>query len=108
MKILNKVIKTITKETLKKFIINFPSISEQKNISEIITAFEKNIHNLKTKISKLKELKTSSINALTKLGINNKLFKHSEFGNIPQHWNVMTFQNIFKNYTYGPRFNSNN
>ena len=58
------IIKTITKNALKKFNISYPEINEQTRIGLLIKDLENDIVTIETKLQKLKNQKQGMMQAL--------------------------------------------
>ena len=96
----------ITGESLKFVKLPFPPLPEQKKIASILTSVDEVIETTQKQIGKLQDLKKATMNELLTKGVGHTEFKDSELGRIPKSWEVVSFQEVFASYTYGPRFSS--
>ncbi len=78
----------IQKKSLQEFILNIPTILEQKKISEILSKVDEEINKTDELVSKTEKLKTGLINELFTKGIDHKKFKKTKLGDIPEEWEV--------------------
>ena len=76
-------------DDVQKFVIPIPMLPEQKRIASILTSVDDVIKKIQSQISKLQDLKNSVMNDLLTKGIGHKEFKDSEFGQIPQNWEII-------------------
>ena len=90
------IIKTITKETLRKFKIKIPPLPEQKKITSILNSVDNIIEKTQSQINKLQDLKKSVMNDLMNKGINHKEFKETQLGKIPKTWNIYKYNDLLK------------
>ena len=65
-----------------------PPLPEQKKIASILTSVDEAIEKTQSQINKLQDLKKATINELLTKGIGHKEFKDSEFGQIPENWEI--------------------
>ena len=100
------VIKTITKETLKDFLMVVPPLSEQQKIAKILISVDEFIEKTRAQIDKLKDLKTGMMQELLTNGIGHTEFKDSAVGRIPAEWEVVTLGDVTIESAFGPRFSS--
>jgi len=66
--------------------IYFPPLPEQKKIASVLTHLDGTIETTQKQINKLHDLKKATTNELLTKGIDNKEFKESELGRIPNDW----------------------
>jgi type I restriction enzyme S subunit len=71
-----------------------PSIKEQKKIVETIWGIQDTIEKTNTLIGKTKKLKTGLINELLTKGIGHDKFKKTEFGMLPECWELTTLSEL--------------
>ncbi|WP_249553331.1 restriction endonuclease subunit S [Shewanella sp. 10B] len=92
------VILTITKETLKNFLMVLPPLPEQQKIAAILTSVDEVIEKTQAQIDKLKDLKSGMMQELLTKGVGIKQgdkyephteFKDSPVGRIPKSWEVV-------------------
>lgn len=97
------VIKTITKETLKDFLMVVPPLPEQQKIAKILTSVDEVIEKTQAQIDKLKDLKTGMMQELLTNGIGHTEFKDSPVGRIPAEWEVQSLDELSSFITSGSR-----
>lgn len=71
-----------------------PSKSEQKKITEILSAIDETIEKNREIIEKTKELKKGLMQELHTRGIGHKKFKKTEIGKIPVDWKIVKIKDI--------------
>lgn len=99
------VILTITKETLKNFLMVLPPLPEQQKIAAILTSVDEVVEKTQAQIDKLKDLKNGMMQELLTKGVGIKQggkyvphteFKDSPVGRIPKSWEVLDLDQIAK------------
>lgn len=100
---------TIKWKTLAKQEFWIPSIIEQKKIVEILGAIEGNIEKSENLIKINEKLKEGLLNKLLTKGIGHTKFKQTEFGEIPEEWNIYKIEEIAEAFAGGTpsRINKN-
>lgn len=101
----------ISATTIKGLQVLVPPVPEQQKIAKILTSVDEVIEKTQAQIDKLKDLKTGMMQELLTQGVGvdgkpHTEFKDSPVGRIPKAWAVCTFNEIFKDYKYGPRFSA--
>lgn len=79
---------------LSKYKIRLPPISIQKKISEMLWAIEDNIEKTENLIQAAERLKEGLLKELLTKGMGHKKFKKTEFGEIPEDWEIQKLGNI--------------
>jgi type I restriction enzyme S subunit len=79
---------------LSKFKIELPSLTYQKEISDVLWSVEKNIQNTEELIRLTEKLKHGLLEELLTQGIGHEKFKKSEFGEIPEQWSVNSTEDL--------------
>jgi type I restriction enzyme S subunit len=80
--------KEISKSTLRNMNVYLPALLEQERIAEILLNMDKSIEEVSKAIEKSVNLKKGLMQKLLINGIGHKEFKISEFGRIPNNWQV--------------------
>ena len=88
------IIKTITKETLRKFKIKIPPLPEQKKITSILNSVDDVIEKTQSQINKLQDLKKGTMNELLTKGIGHTEFEENELGKVPKKWRTLKMSDI--------------
>lgn len=93
------VILTITKETLKNFLMVLPPLPEQQKIAAILTSVDEVIEKTQAQIDKLKDLKSGMMQELLTKGVGvdgkpHTEFKDSPVGRIPKMWKMAPLSNV--------------
>ena len=78
----------IDMDVLKKYIIPIPNLTEQEKIAEILSTVDEQIENTEKLIQKNQELKKGLMQQLLTKGIGHTEFKKTEFGDIPDIWEI--------------------
>jgi len=90
---------TIGQADIAPLKVIFPPLPEQKKIASILSSIDEVIEKTTAQVAKLKDLKTSLMQALLTKGIGHSEFKDSPVGRIPVEWEVVELDNLgsFKN-----------
>lgn len=94
----------LSKTNLAKLTLSIPPLPEQKKIAAILTSVDDVIENTQAQIAKLQDLKKATMNELLTKGIGHTEFKDSEFGQIPEEWDIHRLSHLVDNsrkITYG-------
>ncbi|MFE8703991.1 restriction endonuclease subunit S [Cytobacillus sp. FJAT-54145] len=91
----------ISKSNIGKVVILIPSIREQEIIADILSTVDQQIENTDQLIEKTKELKKGIMQKLLTKGINHNEFKKTEFGEIPNSWDLIPLEYLSEHITYG-------
>lgn len=84
---------------LKKLWLELPPLSEQQKIAEILSTVDEKIEVIEEKISKTQELKKGLMQVLLTKGMGHTKFKNSGFGEIPESWQIKSFNYLVDNIT---------
>lgn len=84
----------IQKTSLNEFILELPTINEQKKIAEILSKVDEEIKKTDELILKTEKLKSGLMSELFTKGINHKKFKKTKLGEIPEEWDVNSLRDI--------------
>ena len=91
----------VSMSQLKRMRILIPPLPEQKKISEILSCIDQLIEQSQSRVYKLEVFKKGCIEEFITHGIEQKHFKNSIFGFIPNHWEVKKFKEITNSITCG-------
>ncbi|SDG15836.1 type I restriction enzyme, S subunit [Methanolobus vulcani] len=74
--------------------IVIPSIEEQKKIVETIWSIQDNLNRIEKLLLVSRKVKEEFLNKLLTKGINHSSFKKTDYGDIPENWNVIKLSEI--------------
>ena len=92
---------SVNKDTLMKFEIALPPLSQQRKISKIISDTDALIESLDVQISKKKNMKQGLMQMLLTRGMGHTKFKKTESGEIPEEWEIHEINDICEKPQYG-------
>lgn len=92
----------------KKLTVFLPPLAEQKKIAEMLTKIDHNIISADTAISKTQNFKRGLRQRLLLKGLDHDEYKESEFGGIPNNWDIVTLEEILSSLKSGGRPRQNN
>lgn len=81
---------------LKKVTINFPDLSEQKQIATILSSVDEAIQATQAVINQSRRVKQGLLHQLLTCGIGHTRFKQTDVGKIPEEWDVRQIGKVFK------------
>lgn len=96
--------KHIKRSALKDFIVGVPPLPEQRRIAEILGSVDATIEATKTVIEQTKTVKQGLLQTLLTRGIGHTEFKDSPLGEVPEGWEVKTFDEVCSKITDGTHF----
>lgn len=91
----------VSKKDLEKFEISIPSISEQRNIAQVLSRVDDDIEKTSKIIKQTEKLKKGLMQELFTNGIGHKKFKKTKIGIIPEKWNITNLKEISEIITKG-------
>lgn len=91
--------KEISKKTLKSYIVNMPPYMEQQKISAILTSVDNAIEKTESIIEQTEKVKKGLMQQLLTKGISHTKFKETEIGEIPEEWEVKSFNQLLEEKT---------
>ena len=93
-------IPNLSKSRLSELEILLPSISDQRSIARKLTIIQEAIVAQEKLIAKLKDLKTSMMQHLFTHGTKGEKTKMTEFGEMPESWEIMKFSDFSVDQIY--------
>ncbi|EFI64707.1 MULTISPECIES: restriction endonuclease subunit S [Bacillus cereus group] len=94
-------VKGIRLEQINGLEIFVPSLEEQKKITFILSSVDQIIEKTKAIIEQTEKVKKGLMQQLLTEGIGHTKFKETDIGNIPEEWEVLTFEEISDLITKG-------
>lgn len=97
--------KRVPTEFIKDYMLVVPKLEEQEKIASILSTVDEQIDNVDALIEKNKELKKGLMQQLLTKGIGHTKFKNTEFGKIPEDWEVKKLKDLGNSIiglTYSP------
>jgi type I restriction enzyme, S subunit len=91
----------VTKKTLEKIKFRVPDLPEQQQIAEILSTVDEKIDVIDAQITQTQELKKGLMQRLLTKGIGHTQFKDSPLGEIPESWEVVELNTVFKTVVVG-------
>lgn len=77
---------------VKRFLVPVPSLNEQRKIAEILSTVDEKIEVIDDQITQTQELKKGLMQQLLTRGIGHTQFKDSPLGEIPESWEIKSFE----------------
>lgn len=74
--------------------IFLPHVSEQESIAEFLLAFDEAVHATQAVLEQTRKVKQGVLNRLLTQGIRHSRFKRTEFGLIPEAWQVVPLRTV--------------
>lgn len=84
----------ISKKTLRGLTICLPPLSEQRRIAEILSSVDNNITAVQAVLQQTRTVKRSVLERVLTKGIGHTRFKQTEFGLIPEGWEVVPLRTV--------------
>jgi type I restriction enzyme S subunit len=88
--------KTLNKAKLNNLIVDLPPLPEQKKIAEILGSVDEAIAKTEAVIVQTQRVKQGLLQTLLTRGIGHTKFKQTELGEIPESWEVIAGEKLFK------------
>ncbi|MGB9936317.1 MAG: restriction endonuclease subunit S [Methanobacterium sp.] len=88
--------KELAKDTLKKFDLPVPPVTEQHKIARIIATTDQAIHKSNEIINKTRSLKKGIMRELLTKGIGHNGFKDTPIGKIPNSWKLTNLKDVIE------------
>lgn len=85
-----------THDSLLKFPINLPSVSEQTDIESRIDPLSDSISALKQKSGKIAAIRQAALSSVFQNGLENRGSQQTKFGPVPSTWRKTSFKEIIK------------
>ncbi|WP_219375355.1 restriction endonuclease subunit S [Bacillus mycoides] len=94
-------IKRIVLKDIKRVLLPIPSLKEQQKIASILSSVDEAIGKIKAIIEKTEKVKKGLMQQLLTKGVGHTKFKKTEFGEIPEEWEIQNVEFISNKITDG-------